>query len=194
MYDAATSKALWTLCRGYAALYNPGLEALRNEPALPLQNTAKEGIGLYGRLTEWRSTGRYGTDALPVAAARAALAQAHTARAVGAHPERTRADAARGVEQGDKAPPAGRARGALDGTTLSHEKEARPRGHEPGELHHRREAALATMLHAPRRNGVDRFRNGIAPQGGTGTATPQPNREKHRSADITERQLALVYR
>ena len=64
MYDPATSRALWTLCRGYAALYNAGLEALRNEPALPLQNTAKEGIGLYGRLTEWRSTGRYGADAL----------------------------------------------------------------------------------------------------------------------------------
>ena len=93
VYDAATSKALWTLCRGYAALYNAGLEALRNEPALPLQNTTKEGVGLYGRLTEWRSTGRYGADALPVAAARAAFAQAHTAHALWENTQSARAQA-----------------------------------------------------------------------------------------------------
>ena len=78
-WDPETSTALWQLCRTSAAVYNATLAVLREEPDLPRKGTAGTD-NLYKRLTGWRTDPSHPAAHLPLAAARAAVAQAHAAQ------------------------------------------------------------------------------------------------------------------
>ena len=79
-WNPEISEALWRLCRTSSAVYNATLAVLREEPNLPRKSTTGTD-NLYKRLTRWRRDTTHPAAHLPVAAARAAIAQAHAAQA-----------------------------------------------------------------------------------------------------------------
>ena len=79
-WNPEISEALWQLCRTSSAVYNATLAVLHEEPDLPRKSTTGTD-NLYKRLTGWRTNPSHPAAYLPVAAARAAVAQAHAAQA-----------------------------------------------------------------------------------------------------------------